>query len=81
MKAIFESEDPKEIKRLAKANDMADFIWELVHNGWREFKHTDYDYEKSWEKINELLSVYGIDVEDMAAIRNFNQKCYVGGKI
>jgi len=65
MKAKFESKDPKEILRLAKANDMALFIWELVHNGWRDFKHTDYDYEKSWDKIRELLSEHNIDIDEL----------------
>jgi len=65
MEATFRSGDPTEIKRLAKANDMAMFIWELVHNGWRDFKHTDYDYEKAWQKIRDLLSEYNIDVDDL----------------
>jgi len=63
MKANFKSKDPKEILRLAKANDMAFFIWELVHNGWRDFKHTDYEYEKSWDKIHELLKEHDIDID------------------
>lgn len=65
MKVIFESEDPSEIKALAKANDMTVFIWELVHNGWREFKHTNYEYEKAWDKIRYLLNEYHIDVDDL----------------
>lgn len=65
MKAVFKSDEPMEILRLAKANDMAFFIWELVHNGWREFKHTDYDYEKAWGKINELLEEHGIDIDSL----------------
>lgn len=65
MKATFESEDPLEIARLVKATDMALFIWELVHNGWRDFKHTDYDYQKSWDKIHELLTEYGIDIDSL----------------
>ena len=65
MKATFESDDPMEIKRLAKADDMATFIWELVHNGWRDFKHTDYDYQPAWDKINELLETYRIDIDDL----------------
>ena len=65
MKAIFRSDDPQEIKRLIKADDMAGFIWELVHNGWREFKHTDYEYEKSWDKIRELLDEYGINPDEL----------------
>jgi len=65
MEAIFKSNDPNEIKRLSKVNDMASFIWELVNNGWREFKDTDYDYEPAWEKINKLLEEHGIDIEDI----------------
>jgi len=65
MKTKFTSKDPIEIKRLAKANDMAMFIWHLVHNGWREFKHTDYDYERAWQKIHELLAEYNIDIDDL----------------
>ena len=65
MKAIFKSDDPKEIKALAKAQDMALFIWELKHNAWREFKHTDYEYEKAWDKINDLLDKYNINPDDL----------------
>lgn len=65
MKATFESENPMEIKRLSKADDMAMFIWELVHNGWREFKHSGYDYEKAWDKIHELLEIHGIYIDDI----------------
>lgn len=65
MKATFESEEQQEIKCLAKSQDMASFIWELVHNGWREFKHTDYDYEKAWDKIHELLKEHNIDIDDL----------------
>ena len=67
MKVVFESEDEQEIKRLAKSNDMALFISELVHNGWRDFKHTDYDYSKAWDKINELLSEHRIDIDDLTS--------------
>ena len=63
--ATFKSNDPQEIKRLAKADDMAMFIWELVHNGWRDFKHTDYDYQPAWEKIHELLGQFNINIDDL----------------
>ena len=65
MKATFESEDGKEILRWAKSTDMALFIWELVHNGWRQFKNTDYDYQKAWDKIEELLENYDINIDDL----------------
>lgn len=51
MKAIFETEEPLEIKRVAKSADMAMCLFEIIHNGWRDFKHTDYDYQKSWIKF------------------------------
>jgi hypothetical protein len=65
MKAVFRTDDPQEQKILVKANDMAMFIWELVHNGWREFKHTDYDYEKAWGKIHDLLEEHNINIDDL----------------
>ena len=65
MKAVFISEDPKEITRWAKSDDMANFICELVMNGWRDFKYTDYDYHPAWEKINKLLEEYHIDVDEL----------------
>ena len=65
MKATITTNDSTELKRLAKSNDMAGFIWELVNNGWREFKHTDYEYEKAWDKIHELLKEYKIVIDDL----------------
>ena len=65
MKAIFESDDEIEIKRLAKSTDMAMCLWQIVHNGWREFKHTDYDYEKAWDKIRDIISEYNINIDDL----------------
>ena len=65
MKVTFESDDQTEIKRLVKSTDMALCLWEIVHNGWREFKHSDYDYEKSWDKIRDIISQYNIDIDDL----------------
>jgi uncharacterized lipoprotein len=65
MKVVFETDDEKEAARILKANDMASFIWELVHNGWRDFKHTNYDYEKAWKKINQLLEKHDIKIDDI----------------
>ena len=63
MKATFKTKNRKEVLRLANADNMANFIWELVHNGWRAFKETDYEYEKAWSKINELLEEHHIDID------------------
>lgn len=65
MKAKYQAEDRFEMIRLAKSEDMALFIVELVNNGWREFKNTDYDYQKSWDKITQLLDKYNINVDDL----------------
>lgn len=65
MKTTIKTTDPMEAKRLVKSTDMACFIWQLVHNGWRDFKHTDYDYEPAWTKIHELLNEYSIDIDDL----------------
>lgn len=65
MKFIIKTEDEQEIKRLIKSSDMAAFIWELVHNGWHDFKYTEYEYEKAWAKIHELLKEYNIDIDEL----------------
>ena len=64
-KLIIESEEPQEIMRYLKADDMASFIFELVNNGWRDFKHTGYDYQPAWKKINQLLKQYNINIEEL----------------
>ena len=65
MKTWFKAEEETEAKRIAKSTDMALFIWQLVHNGWREWKHTDYDYQPAWDKIHELLDEYNIIPDDL----------------
>lgn len=65
MKATFESEDPQEIRRLTKADDMANFIWELKHNAWREYKHTGRDHSEVFEQINDMLAEFNINIDDL----------------
>ncbi len=66
MKVTFTTKDPNEIIILSKANDIQAFIFELVNNGFREFKHTDYDYRPAWKKINELIANYNLqELTDM----------------
>lgn len=65
MKAIFESDDATEIKRLAKSTDMALCLWEIIHNGWRVFKHTDYEYEKAWDQIRSIVDAHNINIDDL----------------
>ena len=65
VKIIIEADSPKDLLKYLKAEDMASFIFELVHNGWREFKHTDYDYHIAWEKINTLLDEHNINIDEI----------------
>lgn len=61
MKAIFESENNQEIKRISKADDMASFIWELKHNILFECD----DFEALVEKINANLKAHNINIDDL----------------
>jgi len=64
----FEFDDDKQaIMRLMKADDMANFIWDLVHNGWRDFKHTEYDYNPAWDKIHSLLKEHNIIIDELTS--------------
>ena len=65
MKFKVTTKNEQEAKRLAKATDMASFIWELVNNGYRGLKHIDYDYAPAWKKIHELLDEHNIDIDDL----------------
>jgi hypothetical protein len=65
-KITIETTDEKKAIRMLKADDMAYFIWELVHNGWRKFKHSeDYDYEPAWDRIHELLQEHNINIDEL----------------
>ena len=58
----FTTTDPQQAMRWAKADDMACAIWELVYNGWRQFKETDYDYETAWDVFRQTLGIILADV-------------------
>jgi len=61
----FTTTDPQQAMRWSKADDMASALWELVNNGWREFKETDYDYETAWEVLRQTLEEHSIDIDDI----------------
>lgn len=65
VKVTFECEDMYHLKRLSKADDMANFIHELVHNIWQEWKESNYDYVPVRRKIAELLEDHGIQIDDL----------------
>jgi hypothetical protein len=60
--------DRLEAKRLAKANDMAGFIWELEANSWRKYKHNEptTDFVTAYREIvRDLLEEYSINPDDL----------------
>jgi hypothetical protein len=32
---------------------------------YMDFKHTDYDYQKSWDKLHDIMLEHNIDVDDL----------------
>ena len=65
MKITITTKDDKQAKRLLKANDMACFIFNLQNNLWRQFKHTDYDFEPYQKAIVESLESHEIDIDQL----------------
>ncbi|MDD5583291.1 MAG: hypothetical protein PHS99_08800 [Candidatus Marinimicrobia bacterium] len=65
MKAIFETTDIKEAQRIIAADNMANALWEIVHNAWRIFENTDYDYQKAWDEISDTLEEYNINIDEL----------------
>ena len=64
MKAIFETEDRREMLRLAHSEDMAIVLWEIVNNLWREFEDSP-ERDTIWERIRQTIEDQGIDVNDL----------------
>ena len=60
-----EIDDEEKFQRAAAADAMASCLWEIVHNSWREFKHTDYDYEPYQKAIADIINQHGIDVDKL----------------
>ena len=59
------TKDKQKALRMIKADDMASALWEIVNNGWRKFKHTDYDYQPAWDQIRDILEEYNINVNEI----------------
>lgn len=71
MKAIleFDLDNPDDIEshlRCVNADKMAEFIWELQHNFWREWKHDDSEFnlETYKEALSKMLEEYNINPDE-----------------
>jgi len=64
-----ETEDSADmtINRLAKADDMANMLWQLYHNFWREWKHDEskLNLDNMRKSLQELFDEYNINVDDL----------------
>ena len=60
MKWIFETDDPEEAETLYNAQKNASIVFELTHNFWRKWKHSDKDItlEELKDAINDLVYDY-----------------------
>ena len=57
-----------QLRRIAKSEDMAFFIFQLYHNARDKFKDDRYDdntVSAIFEHISELLDEYGIVIDDL----------------
>ena len=62
MKATFESEDPKEILRLAKSLDMACALFKILYNLPLSVTDTPMDYHK---KVHDVIEAHGINMDEL----------------
>lgn len=55
------------LKCLAKSSDMANCLWQLKHNFWRQWKHCEetLSINDLNEKITELFEQHRIDIDDL----------------
>lgn len=61
----FDLSDPDSLQRFrecASASDMSHFIFQLICNEWRKYKHLKESphYEEIWENIFELAKEYNV---------------------
>jgi hypothetical protein len=65
MEVTFKTSDPIEAKRLAKADDMAVFIFSIIRNLPRKFEDSDTDHQPVFDAIYAELDRYNICIDDI----------------
>ena len=65
----YDLSDPDDVKALQRAMyslDMANFIFEVLHNGKRRFKHCEeIDLDEIWQYLWEVASEHKIDIDNL----------------
>lgn len=63
---LSDPEDEMALQRAMNSFDMALFIWEVLHNGKRRFKHSEnVDVDEIWEYLWELAREHKIDIDKL----------------
>ena len=59
-------EDVKALQRAMYSLDMANFIFEVLHNGKRRFKHSEeIDLDEIWQYLWEVAADHKIDIDNL----------------
>ena len=60
-------EDRMSYKICNKAEDLANFVWELKHNFWREWKHDEekFTLDDYREALSDLLEEHNINIDEL----------------
>ena len=59
-------EDEKAFQRAVNSLDMALYIWEILHNGKRHFKHLDeLNIDDIWEYLWQQANDHKIDIDNL----------------
>jgi len=63
---LSDPEDEQALQRAMNSLDMALYIWEILHNGKRRFKHSEnVDADDVWEYLWEELKEHKIDIDKL----------------
>ena len=63
---LTDPDDEMALQRAVNSQDMAFYIWEILHNGKGQFKHSEnVDVDEVWEYLWEELRNHKIDIDKL----------------
>lgn len=63
---LSDPDDEMALQRAVNSQDMAFYIWEILHNGKRRFKYSEnVDVDDVWEYLWEELRNHKIDIDKL----------------